>query len=330
MFTSADENGILRAADVLRTGGVVAFPTETVYGLGADARKGAAVARIYELKSRPSFNPLIVHIFDLAAAECYAVFDGPARAVARAFWPGPLTLVLPLRPDSGIDPLVTAGLETVAIRVPAHRVARELLAAFAGPIAAPSANRSGKLSPTTPLHVAASFGVDAPLILAGGAAAVGLESTILDLSGRDPVILRPGAVTPDDLAAVLGRVPSLVQGAGEDPARPKSPGLLLKHYSPNLPIRLRAIDVKADEALLAFGSTRFMGVQGGGAARDLPEQMMRNLSESGDLVEAAANLFRYLHELDASGAAGIAVMDIPDTGLGLAINDRLRRAAGRG
>lgn len=349
LFTPPDASGLATAVDVLRAGGVVAIPTETVYGLAADARDDRAVAGIYALKNRPQFNPLIIHVADRAAAEEFAVFDDRARLVADTFWPGPLTLVLPLKkmreahnnplplPGGGqgggqISTLATAGLDTVAIRVPAHKTARELLRLFGGPLAAPSANRSGSLSPTTPLHVAASFGDDAPMILADGPCTVGLESTILDLSVDRAVILRTGALGPDDFASVLGYVPSIytlpLQGGGQGGGHTiKSPGQLLKHYAPRTPVRLRAVDVAEDEALLAFGSTKFMGVRGGGDLKTLPEGRVRNLSESGDLVEAAANLFRYLHDLDAVGAARIAVMDIPNVGLGIAINDRLKRAA---
>lgn len=323
-FSSPDQ--IRRAADLLSSGDLVAFPTETIYGLGADARDALAVAKIYALKGRPSFNPLIVHVIDRAAAEEIAVFDARARLVADMFWPGPLTIVLPLHPQSGIDPIVTAGLQTVAVRVPSHPVARELLTVFGGPVAAPSANRSGKLSPTTPAHVVASFGADAPFILAAGGSDVGLESTILDLSSDVPVILRPGAITPDDLSRVLDMMPAIAQTSDDDTA-PKSPGMLLKHYAPSIPVRLRAVDVMPGEALLAFGPTQFMGIRGGGFARNLPETQIRNLSEEGDLIVAASNLFRMMHDLDQPVHTGIAVMDVPDVGVGIAINDRLRRAA---
>lgn len=327
MLTAISTESLARAAALLSGGDLVAFPTETVYGLGADARVGRAVAKIYELKQRPSFNPLIVHVNNRQAAEKIARFDDRACAVADAFWPGPLTLVLPLLPGAVIDPLVTAGLDTVALRVPSHPVAQDLLAAFGGPVAAPSANRSGKLSPTSALHVVQSFGDQAPFTLAAGPSAVGLESTILDLSQTDPVILRPGAVTPDDLAAVLGAAPPVTHGVVGEGEIARSPGLLLKHYAPAVPLRLRAVDVRADEALLAFGSTRFMGVVGGGHVDDLPGHLIRNLSKSGDLVEAAGNLFKMLHDLEQSGAAQIAVMDIPVVGIGIAIHDRLTRAA---
>jgi L-threonylcarbamoyladenylate synthase len=369
LFTPATDDGIAQAVAVLRAGGLMAIPTETVYGLAADARDGKAVARIYDLKGRPEFNPLIVHVDSRAAAEEWAVFNDQARLVADTFWPGPLTLVLPLRgqalgldprassgllrpsdqvrgPGTLISPLVTAGLSTVAVRVPAHKTALKILRAFGGPLAAPSANRSGNLSPTTPLHVAQSFGDLAPFILADGPSLVGVESTILDLSVDPAVILRPGALTPEDFASVLGYAPiiyqaeigpsDLVRGSSEDTEgspggargpHPKSPGQLLKHYAPRTPVRLRALDVEKGEALLTFGSARFMSVRGGGHINDLPPGHVRHLSESGDLIEAASNLFRYLHDLDECGATCIAVMDIPDMGLGIAMNDRLKRAA---
>lgn len=337
-FISPDASGIIQAADMLRSGDLVAFPTETIYGLGADARDGIGVASIFQKKGRPNFNPLIVHVNSREEASLFSVFDSRARLVADTFWPGPLTLILPLKPGQRmIHPLVTAGLDTVAVRVPAHKIARDLIAAVGGPIAAPSANKSGTLSPTTPLHVMSSFGADAPMIIAGGSTRAGLESTILDLTIADPVILRTGSITPDDLAPLLGMTPMVVSEIYDDIGRPKSPGLLLKHYAPRTNIRLRAVDVSTDEAVLAFGPARFLGVrrdtfseQGeGGFARDIiPPERFKNLSETGDLVEAAANLFKMLHELDDTGASCIAVMDIPNIGLGLAINDRLTRAAG--
>jgi len=320
---AADHEGIGVAAALIRGGEVVAFPTETVYGLGANALDGAAVARIFEAKGRPRFNPLIVHVPDAADVQTYAVMNDRAREVAAAFWPGPLTLILPRRKDCPISDLATAGLQTLAIRVPAHPVARTLLLASGVPIAAPSANASGEPSPTTPLHVAQSLGGRIPLILAGGACAVGLESTVLDLSGDTPLILRPGAVTGEDLFPLLGPV-GVDAGEGE---RPRSPGQLLRHYAPSIPLRLNAIDLEPGEALLAFSSTRFMGIRGGGAASSLPEPMIRNLSEDGDLHEAAANLFAHLRALDHPPNTRIAVMNIPDKGLGIAINDRLNRAA---
>ena len=314
---------IKEAAVILRGGGLVAIPTETVYGLGANALDGRAVAKIFAAKGRPQFNPLIVHVVDAAAAEKLVQMDDRARAVAAMCWPGPLTLILPRRADCPVSELCSAGLPTLAVRVPAHPVAQQLLKEAGIPIAAPSANRSGTITATTPAYVAQSLGGAVDLIIAGGACKVGLESTVLDLSGDTPAILRPGAVSAEDLAPILGAV---AYDAG-DHDKPKSPGQTLRHYAPSVPLRLNAVDVAAGEALLAFGSIKFMGVKGAGAAKDLPPDMLRNLSERGDLNEAAAILFRMLHELDRPGHKGIAVMSIPVQGLGRAINDRLVRAA---
>lgn len=321
----ATGDNIRNAAERLREGGLVAFPTETVYGLGADATNDRAVAAIFEAKGRPSFNPVIVHVNDRAGADGIVEFNAQAALLASVFWPGPLTLILPRRAGATLSLLTSAGLPTQAVRAPSHPVARQLIAALGRPIAAPSANASGNLSPTTPQHVAQSLGNSAGLILAGGKSAVGLESTVVDLSGDVPTLLRPGAVTAEELQMHLGDL--RIELEAKDHA-PKSPGQLLRHYAPRTPLRLRAVDVKRGEALLAFGSTRFMGIAGGGAAKDLPSGALLNLSETGDLTEAAANLFAMLHQLDAGDFSGIAVMDIPETGLGLAINDRLRRAAG--
>lgn len=300
---------IHHAAALLRAGRLVAFPTETVYGLGGAATNDTAVARIFEAKGRPSFNPLIVHLPDRDSAERIAVFDARARRLAEAFWPGPLTLVLPRREDAGLSRLVSAGLPSVAIRVPAHPLAQALLRAAGVPVAAPSANRSGGISPTRADHVAASLGDRVDMILDGGACAVGLESTVVDLTGPRAVLLRPGGVTPAQLAEVLGE--PVVVGT-DDPAAPKSPGQLLSHYAPDRPVRLNAAGAEPGEALLGFGPA--------------PGATL-NLSDGGDLVEAAANLFAFLHALDRAPFTGIAVMPIPEEGLGLAINDRLRRAA---
>lgn len=316
---------ITLAAEKLRAGGLVAFPTETVYGLGADALNDLAVTGIFEAKGRPTFNPVIVHVADRAAAEELVVFNMRAKLLAEIFWPGPLTLILPRREDCPVSLLCSAGLPTLAVRVAAHPVARQLLQKLGRPIAAPSANASGTLSPTTPQHVAESLGTKAGIILAGGKATVGLESTVVDMTGDIPVLLRPGAVTLDDLDMHVGEVKVETEAVGDNP---KSPGQLLKHYAPNTPLRLKAVDVKKGEALLGFGNLRFMGVEGGGHARDLPAQQRMNLSETGDLNEAAANLFSMLHQLDQGGFKRIAVMNVPETGLGMAINDRLRRAAG--
>jgi len=320
----SDEN-LQDAAARLQAGGLVAFPTETVYGLGADATNDKAVAAIFEAKGRPTFNPVIVHVNDRAAAEQLVVFSTRAKLLAEIFWPGPLTLILPRRADCPVSLLCSAGLPTLAVRCPAHPVARQLIQKLGKPIAAPSANASGTLSPTTPQHVSESLGENAGMILAGGKSTVGLESTVVDMSGDIPVLLRPGAITLDDLDMHIGEVLVEMEAVGENP---KSPGQLLKHYAPRTPLRLKAVDVKKGEALLGFGSLRFMGVEGGGHAKDLPQNQRMNLSDTGDLHEAAANLFSMLHLLDAGGFSGIAVMNVPETGLGLAINDRLRRAAG--
>ena len=308
MIVGADRDAIARAARIIRAGGLVAFPTETVYGLGANAGQGLAVASIFEAKGRPRFNPLIVHVLDLEAAQRFAVFSDTARALASTFWPGPLSLVLPLAaiPGFPVSELVTAGLDTVAIRVPAHPVARALLAEAAVPIAAPSANKSGRVSPTRARHVEADFGQDV-FILDGGAAEAGLESAIVTLL-PEPTLLRPGAVARDDIEAVLG-----ARLADFQAGKVQSPGQLSSHYAPRAPVRLNAVTALPGEALLAFGPLA-------------PENAL-NLSPTGDLREAAANLFAYLREIDARAPAGIAVMPVPATGLGEAINDRLRRAA---
>jgi len=319
------DESIREAAALLRGGKLVAFPTETVYGLGADARDGRAVARIFEIKGRPSFNPVIVHVASAQAAESLVKMDDRTRAVAARFWPGPLTLILPRRDGCPVSELCSAGLPTLAVRAPAHPAAQRLLKECGAPLAAPSANKSGTVSATTPAYVAQSFGDEVDMILAAGPCAIGLESTVLDLSGAEPVILRPGAVTAEDLVPVLGAV-GLDSGNHE---KPRSPGQLLRHYAPSVPLRLNAVDLAPGEALLSFGSEKFMGIRGGGAAKDLPDDARRNLSETGDLNEAAANLFRMLHELDRPDHKAIAVMNIPERGLGIAINDRLRRAAQR-
>ncbi len=323
VIKTASPDSINEAARLLRAGELAVLPTETVYGLGADATNGAAVAKIFAAKNRPSFNPLIVHVADLAAAEKLGVFDARARNVAKIFWPGPLTIIVRKTEGCPVHDLVTAGLDTIAIRVPAHPVMRDVLRAANIPVAAPSANASGEPSATTPEHALQSLGGNVSFILAAGACEVGLESTVLDMTGAVPTILRPGAVTKEDLGEFFERV-DVDSG---DHGAPKSPGQLLKHYAPSIPVRLRAVDVAPDEALLAFGSTKFMGIKGGGFAQDLGDHAFRNLSERGDLNEAAANLFFMLRTLDDPRNAGIAVMDIPNTGLGVAINDRLSRAA---
>jgi len=309
-ISHAGPSAIARTAALLRAGRLVAFPTETVYGLGGDATNDHAVAAIFAAKARPRFNPLIVHVRDLAYAETLAVFTAPAHRAAARFWPGPLTLVLPRHPASGLSLLASAGLDTIAIRVPAHPVAQALLREAGLPIAAPSANRSGRVSATDAAHVAEDLGDDVALILDGGPSPVGLESTVLDLSGKAPALLRPGAVTLEALTELLG--PIALPGS----ALPKSPGMLASHYAPRLPVRVAATEARPGEALLAFGS-------------DAPPGFAQVLwlSRSGDLAEAAANLFAMLRRLDQFCFTGIAVMPIPEHGLGRAINDRLRRAA---
>lgn len=318
----ASPESIAEAAALIKAGDVVAFPTETVYGLGANALDGKAVAGIFAAKNRPSFNPVIVHVANRDDAAKYVEVDARARGLMDTFWPGPLTLILPKK-GSVVSDLVSAGLSSIAIRMPNHPVALQLIEAAGVPIAAPSANASGEPSATTPRHVQESLQDRVPLILAGGACDVGLESTVLDLTGDEPVIVRPGAITAEDLEPYIGKVEYDL--GNHD--KPKSPGQLLKHYAPSVPVRLNAVDVESDEALLAFGSPKFMGIKTGGFANQLPDEQFRNLSEHGDLHEAAANLFSMLRDLDNGVNKKIAVMNIPDQGLGIAINDRLKRAA---
>jgi L-threonylcarbamoyladenylate synthase len=324
LLKEANDQAISEAADILRAGGLVAFPTETVYGLGANALDGIAVAKIFAAKGRPQFNPLIVHSHDLESLSHLVDFNDDALRVAARFWPGPLTMILPRRGDCAISDLCSAGLPTLAVRVPSHPVAVKLLSVAGVPVAAPSANRSGTLSPTAPLHVMQSLGDAVDMILAAGPTQFGLESTVLDLSGDTPVILRPGAITAEEISATLGK--NVAYDLGDHDA-PKSPGQLLKYYAPSIPVRMGAVDVEPGEALLAFGSLKFMGLRGGGFAKDLPDTALRNLSDQGDLYQAAANLFRMLRDLDRPDHTRIAVMNIPDLGVGVAINDRLRRAA---
>ncbi|MDJ0946606.1 MAG: L-threonylcarbamoyladenylate synthase [Kiloniellales bacterium] len=309
----ADEAAIAEAAGILRAGGLVAFPTETVYGLGADATDDAAVAGIFAAKDRPSFNPLIVHVADATAAAGLVVFTPEAEALAAAFWPGALTLVLPRRADCKISLLCSAGLDSLGVRAPAHPVAQRLLAACGRPLAAPSANRAGRISPTTAAHVAESLGARVPLILDGGPCALGLESTVLDLTGPRPALLRPGGITEAVIEAVVG---PLGQANARGAETPRSPGQLESHYAPGRPLRLEATSAGPHEALLAFGPKAPEGAA-----------VTVNLSPSGDLTEAAARLFAALHELDRPELEAIAVMPVPEQGLGRAINDRLRRAA---
>jgi L-threonylcarbamoyladenylate synthase len=315
----ADAAAVTAAARCLAAGGLVAFPTETVYGLGADATNAAAVARLYQAKGRPSFNPLIAHVRDVDAARQIARFDRSATALAEAFWPGPLTLVLRKSGDCRIADLATAGLETVAIRVPAHPVAREILRAFGGPVVAPSANLSGHVSPTTAAHVQSDLAGRIDMIVDGGPVEVGVESTIIGCF-EQPMLLRPGGVPRAEIERLLGR--PLAQAPEESESncsQPLAPGMLASHYAPRTKVRLGAESVEPGEALLAFGPDAIPGGDAAGA--------VMNLSVRGDLSEAAANLFGYLRTLDAKGARAIAVMPVPHHGLGEAINDRLRRAA---
>jgi L-threonylcarbamoyladenylate synthase len=313
----ADGPAITQAARVLRAGGLVAFPTETVYGLGADATNGAAVARLYAAKGRPTFNPLIVHVADRTAAQRLGKFDAAAAALAEAFWPGPLTLVLPKTHDCPVAELATAGLETIALRVPDHPVAQALIVATGRPLVAPSANRSGHVSPTTVAHVAADLGGRIDLILDGGPTPVGVESTIVACLSEQPVLLRPGGVPRAAVERILGRPFGDPAPAQTD--APPAPGMLASHYAPTARLRVDAKTVAPGEALLAFGPALPPG-----AAQAVA---VLNLSPAGDLVEAAANLFAHLRTLDRAGARAIAAMPVPREGLGEAINDRLARAA---
>ncbi|SLN35779.1 L-threonylcarbamoyladenylate synthase [Oceanibacterium hippocampi] len=304
----ATPDAIGAAAALLRDGRLVAFPTETVYGLGADATSDRAVAGIYAAKERPSFNPLISHVAELAMARRLGRFGDAAEALAAAFWPGPLTMVLPRTEDCPVSRLASAGLASIAIRLPAHPVAQALLAATGRPVVAPSANRSGQLSPTRAAHVLRSLGQAPAMILDGGACAFGLESTVVGLAGPEPLLLRPGAIAREAIEAVIGPL-----GRPATNGQGPSPGMMESHYAPAGAVRLGATARRAGEHWLGFGPEA--------AGADL------NLSPSGDPVEAAANLFAMLHALDEAGASTIAVSPVPDVGLGVAINDRLRRAA---
>ncbi|MEJ6714083.1 MAG: L-threonylcarbamoyladenylate synthase [Rhodobacterales bacterium] len=303
-----DAKGIARAVAIWRDGGLVAFPTETVYGLGADACNGQAVARIYQAKGRPAFNPLIIHVADMATARRFSVLNETAEILAQTFWPGPLSLVLPVKPGSGLSELVTAGLDTVAVRLPENPLAQQLLAAFGGAIAAPSANPSGRISPTTAAHVLAGLSGVIDAVMDGGTCGVGLESTILLPDNENPALLRPGGLPVEAIEAALGRP----LASRDDPATPMSPGQLASHYAPRSAVTLNKHARPNGALWLGFGPDC--------AGCDL------NLSPNGDLTEAAANLFAHLHSLDDK-ALPIAVAPIPDHGLGKAINDRLKRAA---
>jgi L-threonylcarbamoyladenylate synthase len=320
---SADEAAMALAARCLAEGGLVAFPTETVYGLGADALNAGAIARLYEAKGRPSFNPLIAHVADIAAARQIARFDATATRLAEAFWPGPLTLVLPKTQDCAVADLATAGLDTVAVRLPMHPIARGILHAFGGAVVAPSANLSGHVSPTSAEHVAADLGGRIELIVDGGPVNVGVESTIVGCFDT-AMLLRPGGLPREEIERVLGRrltrpPEDAAQETSQQTSQPLAPGMLASHYAPRTPVRLNARDVAAGEALLAFGPDSLPGTDKAVA--------VMNLSASCDLNEAATHLFGYLRALDAKGGRAIAVMPVPSHGLGEAINDRLRRAA---
>ncbi len=310
-----DDANLALAAGALRRGELVSFPTETVYGLGGDATNDRAVAAIYAAKGRPSFNPLIVHVPTLAAAMALGEFSDDAQNLAQKFWPGPLTLVVKRARACPLSLLVSAGMDSIALRIPAHPVARALLTASGLPLAGPSANPSGRISPTTAQHVEEGLGDKVAMILDGGPCRIGVESTVLSLLDGKPTLLRPGGIAPDEIAAVIGQPVEIAAPVGDVAAGLHGPGRLLSHYAPDRPVRLNAVDVQPGEALLAFG-------------RPAPAaKVVLNLSESGDLNEAAANLFAMLRALDRPDVTGIAVMPIPQVGLGIAINDRLTRAA---
>lgn len=309
-----DEAGLAACVATLKNGAAIGLPTETVYGLAADATSGAAIAEIYRLKNRPRFNPLICHVATMGMAQTLGVFNETAAKLAAAFWPGPLTLVVPRAPDCRVDPLASAGLDTIAIRLPAHETARELLTAFGGPLVAPSANPSGRLSPSTAAHVAALLPeID---VLDGGPCPIGLESTIIGCLDETPLWLRAGGLAREEIAAVLGH--NLADVPETDEAEAKlAPGRLARHYAPQSRLRLNAETAKANELLIGFGP-------------DAVDDCFANLSPTADLAEAAAHLFAVLHAADAAAqteAKSLAIMAIPETGLGEAINDRLRRAA---
>lgn len=313
-FLSSGPAGVAEAGRILRAGGLVAFPTETVYGLGALASDATAVAGIYAAKGRPSFNPLISHVADVAAARREAIFDARAEKLAAAFWPGPLTLVLPRAEKGATCDLARAGLDTLALRIPAHPLARAILSAAGGPVSAPSANRSGHVSPSTPAHVLADLEGRIDAVINGGACAVGVESTIVALVDDDPRLLRPGGLPREKIEQILGQ--SLAGPAAPGAPAPMAPGLLASHYAPRAKLRLNAERLEPGETGLDFGGR--LASSGG---------RMADLSPRGDLTEAAAHLFSQLRALDAAGATTIAVAPIPDHDLGEAINDRLRRAA---
>lgn len=312
IYETTEEN-IKKAAEVIRLGGVVAMPTETVYGLGANVYNSRAVAKIFEIKERPAFNPLISHIADKSFLPTYAAVDERVMALADKFWPGPLTFVLNRIEDSPVLDLVCAGLRTITVRMPNHPTALALIREARVPIAAPSANRSTTISPTTAMHVYNSLGEKVDMILDGGPSVVGLESTIIDLTGKDVVILRAGAISRQDLEDFLGEKVLISDG---DPNKPSAPGQMLKHYAPKHVLRINVTSPEEDEFFIGFG--------------DVAQGAELNLSPKGDLVEAASRLFAYLHIADKQDKfAKIAIAPIPDEGIGMAINDRIRKAASR-
>ena len=311
MITRPTPQGIAEACRLLKEGQVIGLPTETVYGLAADATQDSAIARIYEVKNRPTFNPLIIHVASTEEAEKLVEMTIEARSLMEMFWPGPLTLVLNRKKECPISLLAGGGLDTLALRCPSHPVAGRLLQEYGRPLAAPSANRSTGISPTSAQDVADSLGELVPLIIDGGDCEIGLESTILDLSGDVPVLLRPGSVLIEYLSAIVGPIYHVKEGSTQTPI---APGMMHRHYAPHRPLRLNVKDCHPGEALLGFGDAKKISVT-------------LNLSEAGNLTEAAANLFKMLRKLDKDPYTGIAVMPIPETGLGVAINDRLRRAA---
>jgi L-threonylcarbamoyladenylate synthase len=310
IIASTTGEAIAQAARRLDEGRLVAFPTETVYGLGGDAANDAAIAAVFDAKGRPRFNPLIIHVTDMDMAQRYVQISDTARRLARAFWPGGLSMVLPRRATCAVSLLAGAGLDTLAIRCPAHPAAQALISALGRPIAAPSANISGAVSPTTAAHVAQSLGGAVDMILDGGPCRAGIESTVVDTSGERPVILRPGAVTQEEIEAVIGKLATTAEAGGH---APRSPGMQERHYAPNCPLRINVTAAEPGEVLLGFGPSA-------------PPDAL-NLSQTGDIIEAAANLFAMLREMEHAGARAIAVMPVPEIGLGRAINDRLRRAA---
>ncbi len=310
----ASSAAIDAAVVALAAGDIVGMPTETVYGLAADATNGLAVARIYQTKGRPSFNPLISHVASLEQAEKYGMFNDTARKLAKAFWPGPLTLVVPYRESSGVSELARAGLDSIALRVPSHPVARAIIERFGRPVAAPSANLSGRVSPTTPEDVARDLVDGVAMILDGGACTVGIESTVIRCIGKDILQLRAGGVTRESLAGLLGHEVAIKTGDNHV----QSPGMLASHYAPFAPMRMNVLEPRAGDAILAFGTINLHHY-----SHATP---LLNLSPEGDLLQAAARLFSALRELDAHRPAAIAVAPIPDHGLGEAINDRLSRA----